>query len=1227
MPLTLDETLAAVQNNVSRKPIIEIVSKSIGEAIPLIGKDLTALDDYEKPHTIIYSAGNVLVVYTDNAGRNINYIYSDVNRTEFSSQVVFGPFTGDAEAELVEREDSSIAILLRYYSDPNYIFMYYIIDVSGSILYSGTAFQNTDWTSSHYVIKLSDDTFALVYSKNVSDVYNIYLRTSSDCITWSSESVITPSGLEEANAIRSPSLMEEEDGTIWLWFAYVDSGSDDNEVVNIYYSVATAIDQSFSAATKFTDYTSAGMLGDNPKSYQINSTTMNMVFNLQMNSLYIDTSDPLWPVSTFQDDNVTDGHYDPETGKLYVINSYDGGGGSYLHSIVEIDVATWGITDYWDEFTSPALNELYFVSSSTGWNNKFGAGKWIPVLSRTSNCFAIINTLTETIAQYNFWDNATYSLTKNISHPYVSGFTIVSMFIDEANARVYVALTNPSIYNRWMLIGYISLVDVGPEYTWFSLVTESAVQGEGELRSLNSNGEFGFDEIADLIWTCSKSYIPQVTGHIRIWIKSTGDLYKYYTRSTTGFPYLGVNHVCYYNGKIYCSFPYSDYNMLEREKRGLCEINLGNDIIKFHRPTHATKDEYDIKKITAYIDDKLLVATVDGLLIFDTATETWEIYNNTSVPGLFPESNNQVDTLLGFDEDTGQIYVAPYIGGVLNINPGNIFNTIYYSIGTKTGSWGFSESTELVSGTSDSDANVSLEPTTNAMYVFWTNLDTSDDSTKVRWDKEQASYDLTQHLTNDEISISRSIDGALNTLKFNVSLGHLFDPYNSTSLLSIFLVKGRKITVRIGEEISGIDYLQNQGSFIINEASISYVKGSAPKMMVTAQDKRIFWDVNKIVATESYSATPENIFLDLITEFGDMEAGEIDVPEIPTSFTIVHQWVDSDLKSIVNDLSNRFGYFSRIDEDDNFTIRPISNDNDTDNTYTDLSTCIEFSPTYEFSDFINSVVVSGEEQDFTEIILEEERLSVLSGTVGWWGFKKDFYIYYSEDKSKRAKYPRLEVLETATSIAFQLAGGIDEEISFVDTVENQYCIVTITAPNLIPMLIAAIGGYLMATRIPDGLSIWSDSTISIGRTVEGISLQLALMILGSIGNFQYEIWGSPVGYVRRSVQADANDMEMQRLIGRTVIDQIEGFLTHTVAQCQEVADFELLITKLQRRRVKFKKVTNLQDQEGDTIVIPHPYTGLPLRIFITDLNRKYKKPGIKGNDGYILDDCEGWVLL
>jgi hypothetical protein len=131
-----------------------------------------------------------------------------------------------------------------------------------------------------------------------------------------------------------------------------------------------------------------------------------------------------------------------------------------------------------------------------------------------------------------------------------------------------------------------------------------------------------------------------------------------------------------------------------------------------------------------------------------------------------------------------------------------------------------------------------------------------------------------------------------------------------------------------------------------------------------------------------------------------------------------------------------------------------------------------------------------------------------------------------------------------------------------------------------------------------------------------------MLILGSVKNYQIDVYAQPLGTVRRSIQAEWNDDSYQALINAVVKQTFEDPLCYTQSECQDVADFEGMVVKAQRRRVEWPKITHLQDEEGDTIQIVHPYGGQNLIVFVTDIVRRFRKAN---TGGYFTDKISGWV--
>ena len=192
---------------------------------------------------------------------------------------------------------------------------------------------------------------------------------------------------------------------------------------------------------------------------------------------------------------------------------------------------------------------------------------------------------------------------------------------------------------------------------------------------------------------------------------------------------------------------------------------------------------------------------------------------------------------------------------------------------------------------------------------------------------------------------------------------------------------------------------------------------------------------------------------------------------------------------------------------------------------------LNLTPDMSYSDFTNKITVTGEEENFIEVLHDEERVASLDGTLGWWCFVNDgnihYTVRYSEDESKRVRYPRLVVIRSSTSMVMSLAGGISEGISYIDP-NDKWCKVQIDGPNLIPELLAGVALIGVAMWIGDGVIAWGGGwTRPVGTAIAFAGSIVVSNVLGSMANFQYEIWGRPVGEVRRSISYSVNDYELQ----------------------------------------------------------------------------------------------------
>lgn len=1256
MALILDATLAAAQESASRHPLVEILSLQAGEDIPFDGTFLTtATYDESAPAIFAHSSGRLVAAYAyfDGSAWSIKYVWTDEPRQTFSFQTIAETGLGFTITtlrgiSLVELDSGDVGIVwMLDEGTSNYHLRRCTVPVAG-----GTATRSTiaswalanQWTSDPWCVKLGTGSYAIYYVRKVAadGHYHFWNRDSSDFATWGAETETGPAypgGFDAFDRASNPSLLKVSGGDLFLLFDLLeDSGPNGEELTNVYYSKSSNNGAAWDTAVKLTDFDTFGQVGEHPTGLQKMATSLHVLFTMKAMALNMDDSTAGWPPNTVSGVPL-DMTFDPANRKLYVVLANDYAF-RYVQGVVKIDVDTWTVDKYWNTGTVPALDE-----NLTGVSPRVYSAFPYIVVANTLSAFgppvlSVINADDETIRHYYFDDYPSEGIVSNVtSSPLDSSFFCTAMYVEPTAGRLYIAAFREASTVGYMQIGYLDLTETTAPYEFHVLVpTETgtinaliAISGDQYLTVFPSEDILCFSGSIDGgDWG---------GGFLRIYSVSTGALIKAFNYNTQPtFPRTGVRQCYLYGGRLWAGFTY--YALYGQEvQRGLIEIDYISEAIQFHRPTFASVDEYSLYHVTAGPAGKLLVSsTTYGVCLFDVASSAWERFCNATVPGLTPNGQDHFRRAY-YDESGLQIFglsgTWPRTGwwGVVAFSQYGAYRQSQYMLGTLAGgSWSFSMAAALTLGYHDHSAVGVPDPAdASSMYVFWENINAAGTETSVKWDKDASSLNLASYLVaGTDVICKRSIDGRPGSLAFTVSHGHLFDPYNQGSLFSLYLRKGRRLVVRWGEEVSGSPYWQNGGTFYITGASFSFERDRYPVVEVEAEDRRALWANHHIYATEAYDDLPIDILEGLMQNQAGFGAGELDFPAaFDNQVTLLHQWVDTTLDEIVNQICNRFGYHFRLTVDNKASARRISDVNAVDHAYTDLTKIIRFAPDDKYSDFTNRVTVQGQERSFTDVLFPEERVGALNGTAGWWGYRNDFEIYYSDDKERTCRNPRLVALETASSIGFQLAGGVSESISYEDPYEK-YCVVTVSAQDLTPLLITLLTAEFAAMFWnPDPVQVGpsgSGFTIPTATAVRNVLLFMILMILASTGNFQYEIWAQPTGKIRRSIQSTANDTDHQAEIALVVEKKIEDPLCYSVPDCAVVAAFELMVARLQRRRVSIEKVAHLQDEEGDTISFPHPYSGQTVKMLVTDLTRTFVVPEPGSNDAGFFDTVEGWVI-
>jgi hypothetical protein len=1281
MAQTLNETLAAAQIATERKPLVELMSDKFVPDIPFTGQRLASdfpiygpdgtPNDETTVEAIALSDGR-LAIFTGFSDRDWGYsnlksrlTLTNLERTEFTDYEL--PFPDGMNGALVELANGNLGVVttgtVREVDVTNNIgAVIRTTSVSmGDALYI-PPYATPNRNSGHVaVVRLANGTYMTAYVADpggTRTAISIKISTSADFVTWSAPVAITMPYLDATHAMYSPFLFQTEDGMLNLLFEYVEQFTGDfgtTEQVNIYHYASADNGATwdvapgagvFGAITNYVDFT---VTPRHPYAIPLGAGNWRFSYHEARSAMHMNTSAFGWEGT----DTVRWIQFDNVERRAYVVN-FDPNAFGNLSSIVVVNPDTWSVTKCIHPSSGPTFGDMWWAGG--GFSEATGERDLVVV--RKGNHVGVYDADSDTIKEFHFEEWPAYGVTINTTpRPQGQGSYIGQPIFDMNITRMYLDYANRTLYLYWqfgyvwggvLAVSKIELDQTGPEYSSDILFKKDALPPgsdpgqmptDAQMAAISGSGDFKVYPDDNLIVisggvTTNLEGIGGPWNGVTICYAMNGSLIHFFDSTMSDlYPYRGITKFVKIGYDLWGVFHYEPAYGNE-QRRGLCRINLADFSITYYRPTHAFIDDYKFNNLIATADGTEVILSNDqyGVDVFNVETAVWEHFDNNNMAGLFV-ADPQVSQNLAYDEAKEfiflGIYESGYVGGRITYfyRHGFMTQPQYLTAIYSGTAWTYGTRSPLLTPRTDKDLVMTIDPASSGgSYAFWLHVN-PDGSLRVRWDKDLADFNLSDYLVaGSSVTIKRSIDGTPNKLSFSCTHGHLFDPHNVDSLWSPVLKKYRRIRVRFGEEVAGVQYWTEAGTFVVISTKLSHKRGEYPNISVECEDLRIWWEDAEIVATEHYEMTPEQILTDVISTWGGMVAEDVVLPAMEGSYEVWFQWLDTTIKKVVDGLVGRFGYFPTITVDNKFTVRKISNANAVDHTYPDTTMLIGFTPDDDFSDFTNRVTVVGESRDFIDVLYEEEAVGTLYGTAGWWGHKKTFDVWYSEDHQRKAKNPRLKILESVRLNRFigKLGGGSESIIS-VDA-DELFCTVEIVIPDMTTHA-WAMGFNVLAGGIATGFVGTCCPNVAFGMFIGWtVTLSILLYILSGIVNWQYEIWARPYGQQRLGCSGQANDLDLQALLNRINEKKLDEPLCISPEQCQWLAEHELMIVMMQRNRVQFDKIAHLQDEEGDTLVIPHPYSGKPLTVFVTDLARSFHIPSPEGSGGGFVDSITGWKV-
>jgi len=1256
MSITLDATLKTAQDGINHRPVIKLKSSPAESAIPYRGNNFNTGSYIEENRDLIAtSTGRLANLYV--RGENLYYYYTNTDRNEWLLPVEIADLADEIlSASLCELANNNLGIIL---VTDNYDLMYMIISQTGSVVTAPTAIQTgLSWLGAPSVTTLANGDYLLVYPQGTGEApdtandYYLYKRTASDFTSWGSASALTLTGLTLNNYKNNPHLLQIASDRIFLHFDYLTDYQNQVEINNIYFMYSDNDGSTWSVPEIITNYTDVGSTGTNPVAAEQSGGDVTVAYQEKNAAIYFDETLDGFPGGySFDGDGL---QYDEATKTLvhYQVNN----------NITQIDTSDNTFVTYWSDTTSPAI---------TTWPSEMLRSQHPYYIFKTwDNIIMVLNVETNTWTEYRGAVDGT-GRNGSVSDPnYYYGnptqygwdkYAYIHAFVRTVGSEDRLYIAKCSDYNQYFFFfGWIDLAEVPDPitglYTWHEIhASNSLLDGWAPFQFT------GRAAISDFFWVpeisrfcfCSYANINYMESYTNIGIalfNDAGDVQTtYIPENNAGMPKSGVSEAIYMNGSIWFIFNWSS---VIPDRRGIGQINLANDTVTYHEANwFSCSANCGFGDLTDMGDGERLLlhsqahsCDEGGIIIFNTTTFEWTVFNNATTPGLLADDPNPACDVdcdgwknlrvgLGYDSVTKTIYACynatlfelPGCGvthGIVAFSEYGAYSTLKYTTMTNPDSTidygAFADLSYY-----DFEYNLALAVDADgALWLSWNHMDTLTEQ-DLMWANSLDDKELQDYISIDVDLIVMWDVQKINKLTFSLSHGHLFDPLNYSSIWSVYLKMGRVLILEIGEIVSTVEYLQDQGKFTVKETSLTYGK-AYPKINVVAEDMRTLWEDNQIVATEYFSdSTPKTVVENLLIDHGGLTSADYDIPTFVGTHNLFHQFLDISLDEAVQLVLDHFGYFPFVNVDGKFEPRQIDFAGSVDHTYAGAE-IIEYSPDSRFATFINKVIVTGMSNLFTEVLYEEESITNVNGTVGHWGGDKDLTVYFSDDRQSTYRNPRLEIVMSVSEFQiWGIKGGGSEQISYNDP-DEKYVIITIDIPDLTGILIAAIAALLALGAAAVGCD--GVYTGWCGVVIYGIMilLNLILLILGAIANYSYNIWGRPIGHERMTFQADAEDIDFQQqLNGKEISETIDDPFCYTIDSCQDVADFELSVVMAQRRRLKFKKTAHLMDEVGDIIRVNHPYSGEAIDTYVTNLKRVIKF----GKNASMIDEFEGWRII
>ncbi len=1071
-----------------------------------------------------------------------------------------------------------------------------------------TALSSISTTGDHATITKTGATYWLMYQR--SGV--LYYKTSSDFITWSSESNFnTETGL--SNDHDYPSLYVDTSAKLWVVFERVSDTTVNPEIKNIYFMTSTNNGSTWSSPSAITTLVAGDGQALKPSiidtatyrwiSYTLKRTVQNLQYDLgnAYNPRMFQLDNVNNRIGMIAGVNVNDSQlviYDKDTG-LYVSHDLDihgmtggqvsGLGYDEVNQIWAIGTSGDGIivfnegTTTWKQYnetSTPAIADERMTHDTT---IKVLEGKIYFQTGLTSgNYHYILDPVADSLVLLGNYNNGNISTL--FSQVEVNDTYIV--FIQRTygtsspsgrvhpRVRVYSKATNALLYHEFM--------GDGSAYDLWHYPGNVSVATFGK-------GKMGWDGINNKIYCIAQpTASTQDNGIICYTVGSSGLTFDRYISQANGnsaglLPHpdntldkMSITNWLDYNEtnqRLYIQTYTTSNSSGGIGRVHYSVLNTNSDqVINYYARIDSTEYAVNFPSFDALLEKVLLNGSI-------TSGVTWALS----------------------DDDKNLIYHSTM----------GAYNKYYWHILTTEGA---SAGIQYVRSTDDSTWTSEASLTRDAQDDF-IHLEANGNSLVGFWQRPGSSYLYWDEDLSGEINVSEYVENFTITMtdetgsnSANITLADkegLFNPLNYNSLKKDYFAENNIIKIEKGNNNNYTPAFYG----LIATGEASYVRGSEILYNLTVYDRSKNWFKKKITTSFYQDQTVSAIVLDVITNYGGLTAPDYDLPTITETIPKV-QFIEEYIMDVLYKLYQAYGYFPYFDESGILRAREINQEASVDYTYYEEGTdtvdadkapalnIVEINHRWTDDELVNKVTVIGQTKEPVETVFPEEFMGFIQGSAGWFSKSNDFTFYFSEDKTLLAESPRLSVKDSCGNSFF--GGG--ESLSTVGSGKQNRCVVSQYISNLTRALYALIAGALVWTVLI-GFGVGTTSTYNGLAPV----LAIVISILGQVGSFYYELYARPVGEPAPEsiVEVATNALSIAEY-GEIPLEIDNPFLD-TDQKCRDLANFELNKSQWFRNLPEVVVLANMAHQTQDIINVYSPVTNVVYKMYIREIQRQYKR--------------------